>query len=71
MITQDFKHFKVYVLNPFDNTIDINKDPVVTLQSHWEKKEIYLFPSKNDSLIILGHPISDEWVSIIAVPMLL
>lgn len=34
MITQDFKHFKVYVLNPFDNTIDINKDPVVTLQSH-------------------------------------
>lgn len=29
--TQGFKNFKVYVLNPVDNTIDLNKDPVINL----------------------------------------
>ena len=54
-VTQGFKNCQAYVLNPFDNIIDLDEDPEAPHREKRKKRDIFISVSQNDSSIILDY----------------
>ena len=59
-VTQGFKNCQAYVLNPFDNIIDLEEDPEAAHRGKRKKRDIFISVPQNDSSIILDYLSSDK-----------